>query len=430
MSARIENQFEPNYTVPPGGTLEEWLEEQAMKKSELAERIGRPVQFVSELLSGKRMLTPRTALQLETVTGIEAAFWNEAESAYRTALQRRHRAEQDQQRATWARSFSYREFAKAGWLPQASDALQKATFLSRFLAVVPGQWESVYKPVLGEGAYRMSRKVNSEPTDLSVWIQMGTQIALRQETPEFSKPRFKRAIEEARGLARVHPAKALPEIRKFYAESGVSLVVLPALGRNATSGYARWLSKAGKYLIVLSLRGMSDDLFWFNLFHETAHVLLHGKKKAFLDFGPGTYDTPEEKEADAWAADLLVPESEWEAFRKSHPQPDQEPVLRFAREHDVSPGVIVAWLHREKAYTWPDGKTAAYAVHADLKVSLKSHAEHMWDRPVALEVPRSRALRPELLGSVKAKIPADKPAWNRDEFYENLSEEDYAGLRD
>ena len=430
MSARIKNQFEPNYTVPPGDTLEEWLEEQAMKKSELAERIGRPVQFVSELLSGKRMLTPQTALELEAVTGIEAAFWNEVESAYRTALQRQHRAEEDQQRATWARSFSYREFAKAGWVPATRDPLQKATFLSRFLAVVPNQWERVFKPMLGEGAYRISKKVNSQPTDLSMWIQMGTKIALQQETPEFSKKRFKQAIEETRKLARVHPAEALPAICDAYADAGVSLVVLPALGKNATSGYARWLSKAGKFLIMLSLRGKSDDLFWFDLFHETAHVLLHGKKKAFLDFGQDRHDTPEEKDADDWAANLLVPERDWKAFRKAHRQPDREPVLQFAEQHDVSPGVIVAWLHREKAYTWPDGKKAVYAVHSDLKVSLTDHAERMWNLPVPMDLPQRRALRPELLASVKEKIPAGKPAWDRDEFYENLSEKDYAGLRD
>lgn len=430
MSARIENQFEPNYTVPPGDTLEEWLEEQAMKKSELAERIGRPMQFVSELLSGKRMLTPQTALELEAVTGIEAGFWNEAESAYRTVLQRQRRAEQDQQRVAWARSFSYREFAKAGWLPKASDAGQKAGILSRFLAVVPEQWESVYKPMLGEGAYRISKKVNSEPTDLSMWIQMGTRIALRHETPEFSKKRFKQAIAETRQLARVHPVEALPQIRESYAQAGVSLVVLPGLGKNATSGYARWLSKAGKFLIMLSLRGKSDDLFWFDLFHETAHVLLHGKKKAFLDFGQERHDTPEEKEADDWAANILVPDATWESFRKKHPQPSSRHVQQFAEVNDVSAGVVVGWLHREEAFKGRDGKTVRRDVHSELKTYLTDHAEKMWDLPVPLDLPQRRPLRPELLASVRDKIPTDKPAWDRDEFYETLSEKDYAGLRD
>lgn len=36
-------------------------------------------------------------------------------------------------------------------------------------------------------------------------------------------------------------------------------------------------------LAQLSLYGKSNDRFWFTLFHETAHILLHGKeKKAML----------------------------------------------------------------------------------------------------------------------------------------------------
>jgi HTH-type transcriptional regulator/antitoxin HigA len=48
--------------------------------------MGRPPQQVSELLNGKRRLTPETALQLEAALGVTAQFWLNREAQYRLAL--------------------------------------------------------------------------------------------------------------------------------------------------------------------------------------------------------------------------------------------------------------------------------------------------------------------------------------------------------
>jgi HTH-type transcriptional regulator / antitoxin HigA len=34
---------------------------------------------------------------------------------------------------------------------------------------------------------------------------------------------------------------------------------------------------------MLSFRYKTNDHFWFSLFHELAHLLLHGKKSLFLE---------------------------------------------------------------------------------------------------------------------------------------------------
>ena len=52
---------------------------------------------------------------------------------------------------------------------------------------------------------------------------------------------------------------------------------MPELPKTGTSGATRWLTPE-KALIQLSLRHKSDDQLWFTFFHETGHVLLHGKR--------------------------------------------------------------------------------------------------------------------------------------------------------
>ena len=74
--------------VPPGEILEEELVERGITQKELAQRMGRPIQTMNEIIRGKRALTAETALDLERVLGIEAGLWVRLEGDYRLALAR------------------------------------------------------------------------------------------------------------------------------------------------------------------------------------------------------------------------------------------------------------------------------------------------------------------------------------------------------
>lgn len=58
-----------------------------MTQAELAERMGRPLETINEIVAGKAMITSDTALQLETVLGVPASFWSNRERLYRDALE-------------------------------------------------------------------------------------------------------------------------------------------------------------------------------------------------------------------------------------------------------------------------------------------------------------------------------------------------------
>ncbi|MEX2577685.1 MAG: ImmA/IrrE family metallo-endopeptidase [Verrucomicrobiales bacterium] len=67
-------------------------------------------------------------------------------------------------------------------------------------------------------------------------------------------------------------------------------------------------------MIQQSLLYKSNDQFWFTFFHEAKHVLQRKKKTIFLE---GDASKPEdkdwEKEANDFAADLLIPQGGVEA---------------------------------------------------------------------------------------------------------------------
>ncbi len=74
--------------VAPGEVLREALQERGMTQSDLACRMARPAQVISEIVNGKKSITAATAIQLERVLGVSARFWLHLEADYRLHLAR------------------------------------------------------------------------------------------------------------------------------------------------------------------------------------------------------------------------------------------------------------------------------------------------------------------------------------------------------
>lgn len=62
-------------THPGEMLLEEFLKPLDMTQTELAERIGVPINRVNEIIRGRRGITVDTALRLERLFGMDAQFW-------------------------------------------------------------------------------------------------------------------------------------------------------------------------------------------------------------------------------------------------------------------------------------------------------------------------------------------------------------------
>lgn len=73
----------PGLAIPPGAHLAEELVARGMSQSELARRMGRPVQAINEIVRGVKQITAATALELQDALGIDAAFWVRLEGQYR-----------------------------------------------------------------------------------------------------------------------------------------------------------------------------------------------------------------------------------------------------------------------------------------------------------------------------------------------------------
>lgn len=347
MASNPRLRFTPDYAIPPGDTLRETLEALGMTQTDLAARAGRPVKTINEIVQGQAAITPDTALQLERVLSVPASFWLNREQRYREALARRAEREALQPEIGWLRSFPVTEMVKLGWLPACRTPVERMQAVLQFLGVAgPEQWNGVTAEAAAR--FRMTKAHEPKSAALHAWLRRGEIEGRRMACGDYDKDAFRAVLSTVRALTLEPPEIFQPALVARCAAVGVAVVFVPELKGSRAAGATRWLSPS-RALIQLSLRYKSDDHLWFTFFHEAGHVVLHGRKDIFIE-ERGQDDGEFEREADAFARDLLVPRAAWTAFtaRLQPPRISAAEVERFATAQGLAPGIIVGRLQHER----------------------------------------------------------------------------------
>ena len=346
--ATSTNQYRPNYAIPPGWVIEERLTALGISHAEFARRCDRSAKLISEIVSGKAPIEPRTALQFEKVLGVDASILLGIEADYRLHQGRQAETRVASDSAVWAKAFPMNQLVKRGGIGKPSSCGEAVSALLSFFGVASIRaWQTKYNTA--HIAYRHSPSFKSDEPALTTWLRLAEINALGQRCADYDESGFKRALKRIRDLTRMPVEEALTEARELCNSVGVALALVEPLPKMRLSGAAWWLSSR-RPIIALSVRHKTDDHLWFSLFHESAHILHHGKKRVFVDEITANGEDFE-AEADTWAADFLVPRSAWREFVKASAYNEKE-VRLFAEQQGVAPGIVVARLQHEKRLRW------------------------------------------------------------------------------
>ena len=343
MTNLIENQYMPDAVTSPGDTLQDILNEISMSKVELADRIGRTPKFIIDIIKHGATITPTTAMELEKALGVPASFWNNRERRYRESVARQEERNRLGKEVGWLKTLPVREMIKAGWIKKGKDEIEQVDEVLRFFGVASsGQWETIW--LSPSTAFRKSKAFASRPKACSAWLRKGEKEAQGVFCRPFSREAFKSALEEIRLLTREEPGPFEAETVRMCADAGVAVVFTPPIKGAPVYGATRWLTPE-KALIQLSLRGRFEDLLWFTFFHEAGHILLHGKKEAFIE--GNDHQTQKEEEADRFATNFLIPRASWQGFIRQDKFRNTNAVKDFAARLEISPAIVVGRLQHE-----------------------------------------------------------------------------------
>ncbi len=347
----MSNEYQPSSVTAPGDTLLEIITDRSMTQSELAERLGLAPKTVNEIVKGKAPITHDTALSLERVLGVDAAFWNRYEARYREHVARQAEAHRLQDHIGWLNLIPWKEAADLGWMPVRANPMdQLRIVLAYFGVATPVQYSEVYGAMSLK--WRRSQRTPGDPASLALWLRQGEIIGSQVETAPYDARRFEQCLISARRLTEVTDRDVFRhELRELCAEAGVAVVLIPELKKTSVCGAARWLSPA-KALIQLSMRYETYDSLWFSFYHEAAHLLKHSKKDIFIDDEKASV-SDQEQEADQYAEQALITPREYRRLIRLQPL-TRARISQFAEEIGVAPGIVVGRLEHEGLLPGPE----------------------------------------------------------------------------
>ena len=329
---------------PPSSiaALEFRMDQAGLEPRDLVPYIGSRAK-VSEVLSGKRAITMPMARALHRHLGIPAdVLLREPATA----------AEQSLADIEWSR-FPLREMARRQWIPNLPDLARRAEELIGNLIERAGG-RGVVPAALYRKNDRLRTNAKTDRYALQAWCWQVLATANRNP-PEASYTPGTVTPDFLRRVARLSCKEDGPRLAQEYlAAHGIPLVIERHLPRTHLDGAALRLGD-GRPVVALTLRYDRIDGFWFCLLHELAHVGRHLADDAGATFvddqslrkPDAAMEDRREAEADAWAAEALIPRAVWETSTVRE-APTPLAVTSLAQRLQVHPATIAGRVRYER----------------------------------------------------------------------------------
>lgn len=331
----------PAEIFPPGEFLKDELDARGWTQVEFAEIIERDTRVISEVIGGKRSITPETAIAFGEALGTGPEFWLNLESQFQLSKVR-PKENSISRKAELHNAFPIREMIKRGWIEatQSIESLEKQVF--DFFGITNIDQSPAFSHSAKKTHY-------DAPSILQLsWLFRVKSIAKSMLVKSYTDKALLEAVEKLSTL--LLSPEEIRHVPKILADCGVRFVIVEALPGSKIDGACFWLDDKSP-VIGMTTKKDTIDNFWFVLRHEIEHVLKnHGQGTECLDEDVGyeTQDTPEEeKVANAAGAEFCANQSELNNFfDRVNPFFSDQKVVLFAKRLNIHPGLVVGQLHR------------------------------------------------------------------------------------
>lgn len=337
----------PAEVFPPGEYVRDELDERGWTQSEFADILGVSESSVSDLVAGKRALTPEMAKALEAALGPSAEFWLNLDAYYRLHTTPEAPPSINQKARLYER-YPVREMVRRGWVESSENPEVLESRVLDFFDVSEINEKPRFRHAARKG---MSGSLDDDLTSVQMaWLFRVKQVAEAMHIPRYSDDKLSKAFETLEMM--MGDPEELRHVPVILEEAGIRLVVVEPFPGSKIDGVCFWLDH-WRPVIGLSLRLDRIDNLWFVLRHELEHVL---RRDAALDSDMESEpdDLPEqEREANRAAANFCVPREELEDFvLRVGPYFSERRILGFSHRLERHPGIVVGQLqHRTERWS-------------------------------------------------------------------------------
>jgi len=331
---------------PPGEFIKEELEARNWTQTELAEIIGRQSSLISELLAGKRSISPDLAKELGAAFDTSAELWLNLENSYQLWRAK----ETDKAISKRAKIYQFapvKEMVKRHWVEPSENADVLAKRVAQFFDVKDLDSNIDF-------SYAARKRIDGITTSHFAWFYRAKSLSRAVYARPFSPQSFAKCLEQLKSL--LPNAQEIRQTPKILAEGGIRFLIIEHLPHTKIDGVTFWLDPKSP-VVVLSMRIDRIDGFWFTLAHELAHVARRDGLNNRIIFdndliGEGEIGDGEveaESEADLFASKFLINKAEMDDFiLRIKPLYSRQKIINFAKRIGVHPAIVVGQLQCRK----------------------------------------------------------------------------------
>lgn len=340
------NGLSLDFIIHPGETIKEVLEEKQMNQEELAIRTGFSPKHVSEVVNGKKGISPSFAKSLEYVFGMPASFWINLQGIYdQEILEYKEQEEIDENEVNIVKSLKsvikYAENLKI--MTKTKNVISQIIELRNICNV--NNLTYINNLVTNQVAFRKSQTIETNVYVLYVWLRICELIAEKSNVENvYNEEILKTNMSKIKKCMFLEINEAIKELKRIFAECGIVFQVVKNFTGAPVQGFIK--KNNNKIILSMTIRGAFSDIFWFTLFHEIGH-LLNGDivSSNFIDFTDSRSDM--EDRADEFAKESLINEEDFNEFINQK-NLTESAIINFAKEQGVQPFIVVGRIQKQK----------------------------------------------------------------------------------
>lgn len=343
MTVIEEKQFIPDWFSKPGDALLSLMRRRNVSAIELANALEGGMDVLRGLLTGSIAVDGKRAKELVHALGGTEAFWLKRQTGYEEALERAVRVPSETEAEDLLAQIPSAGAKPQGRLTEASKREELRRRFAFFNVNNLHTWLLRYGYLRSGTDFRTSPTLLSDQRAVAKWLRQGEIEASLVDVKPWNPALLGQKIPEIRALCKLSkPDRFLPRLKEIFADAGVALVVVRAPKGCRASGAVRLIGP-NKAMILLSFRFRADDQFWFTVFHELGHLILH-PRQTFID-DEETIEDDREREANEFARGCIIPKEQEPLFARL--VPSRFEIIRFSVLLGIAPGLAVGQLqHR------------------------------------------------------------------------------------
>lgn len=335
----------------PGTILRYELEERNISQKDFAAMIGMQKSHLNELIRGKRPMTKPIADKIEEALGISSVSLVNMQTQYDHDLSVIEKKGEEELVANATLSQYNEAFDIKTLLKRLGRELLSAVEQVKFLADELRLPEPAELKMATAGMFKKSAKTGQDARMLMTWkILAESQVRSQNVRGQFSMANKDALVAEL--AVALHANKSTEQrVKEILSEAGIAFCIVEKMDKASVDGYS--FIEDGIPCIVLTKRYDRIDNFAFALLHEVGHIFLHyaGKPKIDCKLSIPDYDheSPEEKAANEFAANALIPDEEWKNAPKVRVNPIviQQKYTQWANQEGLNKWIVLGRISYE-----------------------------------------------------------------------------------